>query len=705
MADTPTTPAASSFDLDLYFSLPRVGGLAVSPDGRRLVTGAQEATPDGKRFVGALWEIDPAGERAPRRLTRSKKGESFAAFLRDGSILFTSARPDNEERADKDNGGDDDIGRLWVLPVDGGEPRVVASPPNGLSQVRAARNTDVVVYRAGRWPGAETDEVDAERSKTRKDKGVEAQLFDSYPIRFWDHYLPTARPRLFAGSIPDAAAGDAFETRDLTSDAGEALEDTDDAAFDLADDGSVVVSTWNRRISPAEFRVDLVAIDVTTGDRRTITEPDDGFDFVEPALAPDGANVVAVRWDIGSPDRAANVTLWLIDVESGQGLDLTPGFEHWPGGPVWAPDGSAVFFTADEGGLRPIWRVEVGGDRQGEITRLAVDGCYSDVCLAPDGSALYALVSSYTSPPEAVALDPSTPDQTPRPLPTPGIPLPVELPGRLESITTAAADGVQIQSWLVVPHDASADSPAPLLLWIHGGPLAAWGAWQWRWNPQLMAARGYAVLLPNPALSTGFGQGFIQRGWGRWGQEPFTDGMSALDGAAARPDVDETRVAAMGGSFGGYMANWVAGHSDRFRGIVTHASLYALPQFHGTTDLGVYWEKEFGDPYADPTRYVENSPNNHIDDFKTPLLVIHGEKDHRVPIGEALRLWTDLARHGRTDAKFLYFPDENHWILKPSNAKVWYEVVLAFLAEHVLDDPAAWKSEYLESLGVVPSRQ
>ena len=260
-----------------------------------------------------------------------------------------------------------------------------------------------------------------------------------------------------------------------------------------------------------------------------------------------------------------------------------------------------------------------------------------------------------------------------------------------------------IQSWLVVPERASADDPVPLVLWVHGGPLAAWGPWHWRWNPQLLAELGYAVLLPNPALSTGFGQEFIQRGWGRWGNEPYTDVMTAVDAACARPDIDGDRVAMMGGCFGGYMANWMAGHTDRFRCIVTHASLYALRQFHGTTDLGPIWEAEFGDPYADPSRYIEHSPDRHIAEFGTPMLVIHGELDHRVPIGEALRLWTDLARHGRTDAKFLYFPDENHWVLKPNNARVWYEVVFAFLAEHVLDDPSAWKSEFLESVGLVPT--
>ena len=223
----------------------------------------------------------------------------------------------------------------------------------------------------------------------------------------------------------------------------------------------------------------------------------------------------------------------------------------------------------------------------------------------------------------------------------------------------------------------------PLLVWVHGGPLSSWLTWHWRWNPHLLTARGYAVLLPDPALSTGYGQDFIQRGWGRWGQEPYTDVIAAVDGVLERPDIDATRTALMGGSFGGYMANWVAGSTDRFKAIVTHASLWELRGFHGTTDAGPHWEREFGDPYRDAARYESESPHRLLPNIRTPMLVIHGEKDHRVPISEGLRLWTDLVRNG-VDAKFLYYPDENHWILKPQNARLWYATVAAYLDHYLL---------------------
>jgi dipeptidyl aminopeptidase/acylaminoacyl peptidase len=266
-------------------------------------------------------------------------------------------------------------------------------------------------------------------------------------------------------------------------------------------------------------------------------------------------------------------------------------------------------------------------------------------------------------------------------LSSPGAALTV--PGRVEEVETTAADGTALRGWLVLPEAASAAAPVPLLLWVHGGPLASWNSWSWRWNPWLMAARGYAVLLPDPALSTGYGLHMIERGHGQWGQATYTDVLAITDAVTERPDIDATRTAMMGGSFGGYMANWIAGHTDRFQAIVSHAGLWALDQMLATTDWPAYWRRVFGDPLSQPERYEANSPHRHVAQIATPMLVIHGDKDYRVPVGEALRLWADLAAHDKT-AKFLYFPDENHWILKPGDVPVWYETVFAFLAQYVL---------------------
>ncbi len=672
--DAALTPAPP-FDLDHFLDLPRVSGLTLSPDGRRLVTTVATVAPDGKRFVTSLWELDPGGQRQPRRLTRSAPGETGAAFLPDGSLLFTSTRKDPE--APPDAGDGTEIGALWLLPASGGEARLVASAPGGVGAVRTARDAGTVAWVANLFPGTESLEEDREQGKARADAEVTAELFDFYPIRDWDHYLGPREPRLFTAPPPAADQGRTDPGRALTPAPGRAL---DEASFSLTPDGSMLVTTWQPREPVPNPRTQLVAIDVATGERRLLfDDPDCSVDKV--ACSPDGRSVLCQLIRLGTPGEIPDVTLWLVDLASGEGRDLLPGFDLWPDLPVWAPDSGAVLFVADQAGRTPVFRVEVGGEASGRVERLCSEGAFSDLCPAPDGRGLYALRADVSFPAGAVALDASAVDQRPETLPSPGLPL--ATPGRVTEVHAEAADGVPLRAWLVLPPEASPSAPAPLAVFIHGGPLASWSGWHWRWNPHLLAARGYAVLLPDPGLSTGYGQGFIGRGHGRWGDEPFTDLMALVDATVARPDVDQTRTAAMGGSFGGYMANWMAGHTDRFRCIVTHASVWSLEQFHGTTDNAMFWAREFGLPEDEPARYRAHSPDGHADAIRTPMLVIHGERDHRVPIGEALRLWTDLKRRGH-EAKFLYFPDENHWVLRPPNVRIWYETVLAFLDQHVL---------------------
>ncbi len=663
-----------TFDLDHYLSLPRVAGLALAPDGGRLVTSVATPAPDGKKFRSALWELDPAGRAAPRRLTRSAPGEANAAFLPDGSLLFTSTREDAEAAPDDKLEGE--VARLWLLPAGGGEARPVAATPAGIDLLRVARDAGTVVYRSDVHPGADDLEADQRRDKARDDAGVSALLFETYPIRYWDHYLGPREPRLFAAAPPPDGEERMTPGRPLTPAPGRSLDEVDVA---VTPDGGTVVCGWDTG-EVTNPRSLLVVIDVASGERRVLLD-DPASSVGRVACSPDGRLVVCERIWHGDPDHALDVGLWLVDLASGEGRDLAAGLELWPLEPVWAADSRAVFFVADENGRTPVFRVEVGGDADGQVTRLSADGAFSDLCPDPGGRRLYALRATMASPAEAVALDPAAADQRPEPLPTPGLPRAV--PGSLTEVETRAGDGTRLRGWLVLPAGASEARPAPLVAFIHGGPLSSWSGWSWRWNPWLLAARGYAVLLGDPALSTGYGRSFVERGRGRWGAEPFTDLMALVDAAVARPDVDQDRTAAMGGSFGGYMANWVAGQTDRFRCIVTHASIWSLEQFHGTTDHAAWWEREFGAPEAMPERYRDHSPDRNLGRIRTPMLVIHGERDHRVPIGEALRLWTDLTRSG-VEAKFLYFPEENHWILTPPHVRVWYETVLAFLDQHVL---------------------
>lgn len=645
---------ARNLTLDGYTAIPRVGGMTLSPDGRRLVLTVQQLAADGKRFGTSLWELATDGESGPRRITYSEKGESGAAFLPDGSLVFASARPDPTAKDDEAEG------RLWLLPAEGGEARPLASLSGGVGGVTAARSAAVLAFTAPLFTDVETLAADAEKAKKRRDAGTSAVLFETYPIRYWDHELGPRSERLLR---LDVAGGG--EPEDVTGEVGQALHEP---SYALTPDGATIVTNWARDAGSGRIEFDLVAIG--PDGRRTLAS--DG-EYTAPAVSPDGRWVAALREERASYERAGDVSLWLVDLASGECRDALAGHDLWPEEAAWSQDSSRILFATAERGRVPVYELEPA---TGNLRRLTDEGCFSNLCPSPEGG-LYALRSSLSEAPRPVRIDAGG---TVTELPSPGPALTV--PGRVEEVLARAADGVEVRAWLTLPAGASAEHPAPLLLWIHGGPLSSWGGWQWRWNPHLMAERGYAVLQPDPALSVGYGHDFIQRAWGRWGEVVLADLEASLDEALRRPDLDGSRTAAMGGSFGGYMANWIAGHSDRFRAIVSHAGLWDLEQFHGSTDLGPFWEREWGSPYQPDERYREMSPRHGIADIRTPMLVIHGQRDYRVPISEALRLWTDLRRH-EVPSRFLFFPDENHWILRPGNIPVWYQTVLAFLDEHV----------------------
>lgn len=697
-ADTPF------HNLDEYLAIPRVGGLALSADGTRLVTSVQALGPDRTSYVSSLWEVDPTGASPARRLTRSAKGESSAVFTRTGDLLFTSSRPDPDAKPD-----DDAPGALWLLPAAGGEARVIASAPGGVGGPLVAADADTVSVTADVLHSAPDLAADEKLRGARKELKVAAILHTGYPVRSWDHDLGPEEERRFVGDLasladvpasplpdPEPAEGEKparkipagqLQLRQITT-PGRGLRDATSA---LTPDGTTLVTTWSVGHPGAAVRNTLVAIDTATGESRVLVD-DPTLDVWGVSVSRDGKWAAYVTESITTSTESPVSHLAMVPVAGGTPTVLVPEWDRWVADvPVWLADGSGLLVVADDDGRAPVFLVTLEGTPA--VQKVTSDAAaFSSLQVTSDGSTAYALRSSYAAPAEPVRIDLAAFRASGAPVAATLLRGPVaapSLPGTLTEVETIADDGVRIRSWLVLPEGASAEKPAPLLLWIHGGPLSSWNAWSWRWNPWLMAAKGYAVLLPDPALSTGYGRGFIQRGWGAWGERPYTDLMAATDAAIQRPDIDETRTAAMGGSFGGYMANWVAGHTDRFRAIVTHASLWALDQFSPTTDGAFYWVRELS-----PEMAQRNSPHLSVGSIRTPMLVVHGDRDYRVPIGDGLRLWFDLltasglpaADDGSTVHRFLYFPNENHWVLKPQHSKVWYEVVLGFLGEHVLGE-------------------
>jgi dipeptidyl aminopeptidase/acylaminoacyl peptidase len=631
--------------LDTFNQIPKVRDLVVAPDGDRLVLVVETAEPT--RFRRTLWELPADGSAPARPIPLSIDQVTAPAFTADGTLVFAGATTVFAKPP-----GEKDLVSLITVP--GGIDSLVVAPDSG-----------TVVVRAWMFPRACDLTEDAAIAQRRDDVAATAILFEELETRRATRELGPRLPRLLRFQLD--APGDVV---DLVPEAGGTLVDGD---LTISADGGTVVTTWRPPIGKGFRDVQLLAIDAA-GTRVIST----AGHLTKPAISPDGRWVVAEKLDPGSPAEAERMSLWLADLATGEGRDLTGDFARWPEVPLWAPDSRSVYFVADDHGRSPVFRVALDG---GRIERVAAEATYTEVRAAPDNRVLYAIRHTYDDVPRVVRID----DDGPTALPD--LAEPVELAGRATDLTCRSADGAEVHSHLVLPPSASADNPAPLVLWIHG-QTRGWNAHNfWLWCPYLLVEHGYAVLMTNPARSTGYGQEMMQRGWGYWGDRVLEDLQASVDEAVGRPDIDEQRTAAMGHSFGGHMANWLAGRTDRFKAVINCAGVWTFDAFQGTTDKTAHWEAEIGDPYEHPEAWIRNSPRVDLGSITTPMLIVHGLRDYNVPISEALREWTDLKRHD-VPSKFLLFPESGHYLVhRPSDLTVLYETVLAFLDHHVLDKP------------------
>lgn len=662
---------ANFADFEAFVAMRRVTGLVASSDGARVVVTCQEPDRDGARYATSLWSVDPLGDRDASRLTWSEKGETGPAFLPNGDLLFVSARP-HPDQIEEDSA-------LWLLPLTG-EPTVFATTPGGLAGPVVAASSGTIVATGSRLPGSRDPDDDKSAREDRRKKKITAIVHDGFPIRHWDHELDDSEPRLFGIADGDGELRDAI---DLISEAHEELLDAD---FSITADGSLVATTWRRRRPGGRLPYSLAILDMATRQVRVLAESDDA-DFTTPTIAPAGTRVAVIETTDGDYDHPMTYAVRVFELEGGASRAVDTG-DLYPTELAWSADSKTLFVAGD---LHGRGAVATWSDGEATVRVRVDDAAYS--CLAPVSSgALFALRSTIDAPPHPVRITLAGDGATVLPLRSPA-PSP-ELPGRLERITVTAPDGASVGGWLCLPGApgspgaASADAPVPLQLWIHGGPFGSYNSWSWRWCPWVAVARGYAILLPDPGLSTGYGHGWIARGWPHRAGVVWADVEAMLDAVVARPDIDGARTACLGASFGGYMTNWVAGHTGRFKAIVTHAGLWALDQQHTTTDGAAWKTRLFETPAEHPDWYAENSPHNFVDRIVTPMLVVHGNRDYRVPISEALRLWWDLVSHFDGDPadlphRFLQFTGENHWILTPGNAAVWWRTVQGFVEEHV----------------------
>lgn len=666
MKTTPS-PKNAPFDVQQLLDLKRITDVMAAPCGTWAAVAVERLNHDASQFVMDLWKVALDGSSQAWQLTRGKSRDHAPCFLADGTLLFLSNRSDSDSTPDSDS---EQRMQIWSLAANGGEPVCLTDEPLGISAFRCARDGDTLAWLTQVWPGV-AHAKQREYERLRSKNGPSALHYKTMPVRYWDAWLGNATTHLIVQ--------DAKGRRDLTPNA---LRELEQATFDLSANGQHLAITWRNEGSDRVEEAGLMVFDLSRDQQRLLGHETHAV-LTTPLFSPDGSRIVC-QIEQRIEHACPNTGLRLIDVASGISTPLAPAWNYWPTPQAWQSDGSSVLVTAHDNGSTPIFQIELA---TGDIVRLTEAGSHGKVHFiqGADESAKHSIValkSSFVSPPEVFHLPLHSGLQNLPCAQLSGFD-PACLNVTIETQSAISSDQHPVQYWLIRP--AKTPKPAPVLLWIHGGPMGAWqDEWHWRWNAMLAVAQGYALLLPNPRGSTGFGQTFTDGVWrNTWGQQCYEDILAVLDHIGPHHDLDAQRVAAMGGSFGGYMTNWLGTQTTRFKCLISHAGIYSMSAMTGVTDIPAFWYLEMdGEPYSDPTWFDRYSPSRGIGKWRTPTLIIHGERDYRVPIGEALALFEALQYH-HVESELLVFPDENHWICKPNNILVWYQSVFEFLQRHV----------------------
>jgi dipeptidyl aminopeptidase/acylaminoacyl peptidase len=654
--------AKRPFTFEDMMALQRVGEPQVSPDGRWAAFSAVKVDLKANTRTPHLWVVPLAGGES-RQITSGAAGEDRPRWSPNGKQFAYISSQD---------GGS----QVWVADFDGttgtlaGDPRRVTTISTEADGEVWSPDGQNILFVSSVYPDCKDDDCNKEHADQKAISKVKASIFTRLFYRHWSSYTGAKRSHLFM--VP-AAGGVA---RDLTS------GDHDVPPFQLggsdlytfSSDGKEVAFTSNiSEVEATSTNNDLFVVPVAGGTPKKIT--DNPASDSTPRYSPDG-KYIAYLAQARPGYESDRFRLMLYDRATGQRRSLTENFDRWVGGFVWAPDSSRIYFVAEDRGEQPIYVVGVSG---GEVRRLE-RGSNDDLNIARDGKTLLFTRMSVRAPNEIYAAEFAQSDRlgAGRQLThlNDTVLSQIEMPP-LQSFWFTGAEKTRVQGFLLKPPGFDPNMKYPVKFLIHGGPEGAWDdAWSYRWNPELFAAAGYVVVMINFHGSTGYGQKFIDAINGDWGGRPYVDLMRGLDYVERTyPFVDKDRECALGASYGGYMINWILGHTTRFKCLVSHDGMFNTESAYGTTEELWFPEWEFkGTPWTNRVMYRRWSPHLFAASFKTPTLVVHGQLDYRLDVSEGFQLFTTLQRLG-VPSKMLYFPDEGHWVLKPQNSQLWYQTV------------------------------
>jgi dipeptidyl aminopeptidase/acylaminoacyl peptidase len=653
-------------DVDTLWKLQRLGSVDASPDGAQAVVAVTDHSMHDNASHSALWLLSTLGG-APRRLTHCGDKDGQPAFSPRGDLIGFVAKRDQQGHKDATN-------QFYVIAPDGGEARRVGNVATGVEAFRWFPDGKRVAFVSWVWPELKGSAAQAAQAKAHAERKESAYVTSEALYRFWDRSLPMGRvPQLHLLELASGRARCLFEG------SGYELEraEPDTKCFDIAPDGRRIVFAFD----PAdEKRLDnrfaLAELDLRTG-RFTVIARDANWTFGAPRYSADGRQIAFLAKHEGlKHTMPSQLAVW--ERESGRWEVESAQWDHEPQAPLlWEDDGQALLFTAEQKGRTHLWRFE----RPHRRAEMVAEG---GTVLGFDKAAgtLVTLTDSANHPARAFAAVPGAPLQRIDRF-NDDVLGAVQM-GRHEEVWITGALGDPVQMWVFYPPGFDPKKKYPLLHTIHGGPHTAPGDnWHYRWNNKLFAAQGYVVVNVNYHGSSSFGYAFLDSITHRWGELELKDIEAATDWLLKKPWIDKRRVFASGGSYGGYMVAWMNAHAKRGRyaAYVCHAGCYDWVGMFAE-DAYTWFPKELGAAYWDDMAKVHaQSPHAFAARFTTPTLVIHGALDYRVPDAQGLAYYNTLKARG-IDARLVWFPDENHWVLKPRNSKLWYGEFFAWLKRH-----------------------
>ncbi len=644
------------------WKMKRIGSFDLSPDGKFLAFDVTEYSMEKNSGDTDIWLASVDGNEV-RPIVATDKSERAPKFSTDGKHIYFSRG-----------------GQIYQCDYEGKNEKKLTDFYSGVYGIELAKTGDKFLFVSEVYPECNSQKCNEEKDEAKKNNPVEVRVITELMFRHWDHWRGEKRSHLFLYDLKKNSAIDLtpHSVHDVPPvDLGSAHDygfspDGKEVAYTMNPDSVLAISTNNEvyilNLEEAQKgKIEPRKISVSKGN-------DHG-----PHYSPNGKYIAFTSMKRAGFE-ADKLDLILYDRKTGELKNLTENFDRSIGELVWSPDSKSIYFTAANYIYNSIFKIDIA---TGKIETLVKERVNRGIKISPDGKKLYFKQQRSTQPYELFCFDLET--KKLRQITKLNAKLLAKLEfNEIETFWSIGAKGDSVQSILVKPPFFDENKKYPLIFLIHGGPQGHWtDDFHYRWNLQMFASPGYVVVAVNPRGSVGYGQRFTDEISGDWGGKVYVDLMNSLDNALAKFDfIDTNNLFATGASYGGFMINWIEGHNTSFNALVSHDGVYDQKSMYGETEELWFPEWEMrGTPWTNPEMYEKWSPSSYVKNFKTPMLIVQGGKDFRVPEGQAFQLFTALQRVG-VESKLLYFPNETHFVLKPQNAKFWWQSIFDWFNKH-----------------------